>query len=383
MNNKMKRLTLISIFIVILIIVIIIALLKLNKKGLSNNDTQKLEIEQSDKDEILDYNFYQTTDIEEYCAVEKGICSYLNAGKEKNSNNVLKLLNKEYIKEKNIDNVNLFENIKIYPEFENFFIDEIYYSSNLSNNDEERYGKYLVHGTVWNNSYNSHEEALFQVNIDLETYIFDISPLDISILDGQSFEKWITKKQIKYVKEYKEKNNEESSNKKNEEETTNTQNDIVEENTTEDDEPLEEIMLEEIPENEPDPTNVFDEEEDLEYGPESTELNYLYLNVDNSLISERIIKKNIVNALFNNGMEKTYDLLTEDCKNTYFKSSNDFSDFVNKFKDSFLNLKVTNAEYEETESEQYGDIYKFTIENTIKFYIYTNNATDYRISITK
>lgn len=379
MNNRMKRLMLICIIIAILIIIIIVALLKLTKKGTSSSDEQNIEIAISDKDEILDYMFYQLTDLEEYVAVENSINTYINACKEKNVNNVLKLLNSEYVKEKNIDTISIFEKIKNYPNFESFFIDDIYFSSNIVNNNEKNYGKYYVYGTVWNNSYNSNENALFQVNIDLDTYAFDIVPLDISTLEEKSFKDWIIKKQSEYIKEYNAQDTSENA----EEEITDMQNAIsTEENITEDELP-EEIGLEEIPENEDDENDI--SEEDIQNEAENTEINYLYAHISENIISERIIKKEVVNCIFNNGMDKMYSILTDDCKNTYFKNLNDFSDFITKSKDTLLNLKITNAVYQEseTESDQFSEIYNFTVGNSLKFTIYANDITDYKISISK
>ena len=166
MKNKKSLIILIAIL-VLLIIVILIILNILNK---NKEEEENIIMENPQLTTNLDIN--KLNNENEFFTVEQCINDYFMVANSKNSNQVYKLLNENYIKENSIDNTNvLAKTYQLKNGFEKFLAKDIHYRE-IS---YDREYQYYIFGDLLGEDYKSIQSIYIIANLDFENMTFNIS----------------------------------------------------------------------------------------------------------------------------------------------------------------------------------------------------------------
>ena len=165
MKNKKSLIILIAIL-VLLIIVILIILNILNK---NKEEEENIIMENPQLTTNLDIN--KLNNENEFFTVEQCINDYFMVANSKNSNQVYKLLNENYIKENSIDNTNvLAKTYQLKNGFEKFLAKDIHYRE-IS---YDREYQYYIFGDLLGEDYKSIQSIYIIANLDFENMTFNI-----------------------------------------------------------------------------------------------------------------------------------------------------------------------------------------------------------------
>ncbi len=161
----MKDKRTVSILLVVALVVLVLALIIVERKKYQNN------LDLTNKAHAVDnYSTFFTVDD---CA--NRFVEYLSSG---NKDNLLLILNKEYVEQNNINSSNVLDKIdtkKIYGKLISFKSKEI-----LSKKVSDNVTKYYVSGKLYQDAIDElteYSDYYLEINVDSETLIFDVIPL--------------------------------------------------------------------------------------------------------------------------------------------------------------------------------------------------------------
>lgn len=161
---KKRQKIIIIITIIIIILILIIANL-LKKNTISEEEKNRISSQAKENNEdVRDEKPTRTNRVNTYITIEEVVKNYIENMKSQNSDIVLSILNKEYVKEKNISKDNL--NVQEYKNIDNYKNIEMY------EQNSEEYVVYYIKGQI-----NSKSEIYFEVGVDMKKQTYDIMPI--------------------------------------------------------------------------------------------------------------------------------------------------------------------------------------------------------------
>ena len=295
-------------------------------------------------EEILKYNFYEVTEETEFLSIERSVNTYFRECYRNDIENIVKLLDENYISENNITADNIMGKLKYYRDFNCFFVEKIYYQNN-EENERDIKGIYYIKGTLWRNSYKNKEEIFMILNINLEDYTFKIVPQDNLDLSDTSFDAIISEKQKDFIRNYS----------------------------------YDEIIDEVNYDNDFDEEGNYGDELRSKEEQENKEINYLYFELEDTQRARRYLNELVIDCLYNNKVQNMYNLLKEECKNSKFQTIDKFNKYINENAMRLVNMQIADI-IVTYESGTYFKIYNLKSNEGIVVEIDVNNAEDYLIS---
>lgn len=157
---------------ILLIIICIILICIVGLLYLNNNDNKKNIKEET--------RYYLLDDYSRFFTINNCLGKYANALGKRDTDNLLRLLDKDYINNNKIDSNNLYNFIGEYNGNYSFITKKVYYEEINKN-----YIKYYVYGYLIedniDNDINNKYEKYYIVNFDLNNNLFSLYPYDESI----------------------------------------------------------------------------------------------------------------------------------------------------------------------------------------------------------
>lgn len=158
MNNKIIKLIIIAIILIIIIIGILLILLNKNNNYIEETPEGNFQITLEEKVYLLNEN--QT-----FYTIETIIQKYINTIKDKETEQLMNILSKEYIQENQITNENILQKLITVKEEENHILEMVYAQ------DEWEYSIYYTYGTINN------VEIYNKIIFDFTTVGYSIQPI--------------------------------------------------------------------------------------------------------------------------------------------------------------------------------------------------------------
>ncbi len=354
-KKKEKKIKLI-IYILIFFAILIMALYyfqekRKNSQTDNNTVTEEQEEQKLNEEATLEYNFNTVTDEMEFINVEKGVSNYFKLCSEKNSNDILLLLNQDYITQNGINNENVLNKIKRYDGYNTFFADTIYFQvDDLSNENETYYMTYYVKGTVWGNSFKDKNEVYIVLKEDTENMNYTIIPQDDVNLEEKSFDEIISEKQKEFMEKYK--------------------SGVI---NIDDDLEYDDV-------DDYDDTNQNTEEDESEATQEEAVAGFIMPEVNDKDSINRYINKIVIECLYGDS-NYAYDLIYDECKVNKFKENKqEFINYINNNKDKLYNMNISEINVGETDDE-FDIKYGFKDVDGNVYYLYVVEAEDFYFSI--
>lgn len=349
-EKKIKLIIYILIFFAVLIIVLYYFQEKRkNTQDNNNTVTEEQEEQKLNEEATLEYNFNTVTDEMEFINVEKGVSDYFKLCSEKNSNDVLLLLDQDYITKNGINNENVFNKIKLYEGYNTFFANTIYFQvDDFSNESETYYMTYYIEGTIWSNSFKDKTEVYIILKEDTDNMNYTIIPQDDINLEEKNFFDIISEKQKEFMEKYK--------------------NGLVKEDI---DESLE---YNDVDDYEEDETQTAEETE-----PEPV-TGFIIPEVNDKDSINRYINKIVVECLYGDN-DYAYEAIYEECKVNKFKESKqEFINYIKNNKNKLYNMNISEINVGETDDE-FDIKYSFKDADGNIYYLYIVQAENYYFSI--
>lgn len=164
--NKLKNK---NIILIIIFIVLVLLLIFLTKKDNSNNESTN----------DLSTQYILLTDINDFFTVEGCVNRYINSLSNKETDNLMKLLDKDYIEKNLINQNNILSKLDSIDGMHSFSAKKIYVEAISKNTNN-----YYVYGLLKKDTINSNDlgnDYYIIVKIDKEKLLFSITPYDGNI----------------------------------------------------------------------------------------------------------------------------------------------------------------------------------------------------------